>query len=94
MSQSKSASHIESALNIASGFVLSLVVWHFLSRFLLFMEWDITDYEVNLFITTVFTFVSYWRSYGWRRFMNWLHVTGRWDRMLSGLDRFRRRLKP
>lgn len=66
MNQSRRMSLVEACLNTASGFIVSLVVWHFLA---LGMHIPMTVTE-NLFITGVFTVVSVVRSYVWRRVFN------------------------
>lgn len=69
--QSKRSSFIEACLNTASGFVLSLVVWHFVA-----MAYGIPmPFDQNLQITGIFTVVSIVRSYVWRRAFN-----GAWRR--------------
>lgn len=66
--QTKLRSHIEAATSLTVGFCLSFVVWHFLSKFL-----DIPmPLDTNFFITSVFTVVSYIRSYCFRRLFNWI----------------------
>lgn len=66
MNQSRAESLLEASLNTASGFLLSLIVWHWVARW----------YEIpmplsrNLEITGIFTVVSIARSYAWRRFFN------------------------
>lgn len=66
MSQSKRASFIEACLNTASGFVLSLFVWHWVAKWY-GIPMPITT---NLEITGIFTVVSVARSYVWRRSFN------------------------
>lgn len=67
MSQSRAGSFLEASLNTASGFVVSLVVWHFLAA-----AYDIPmPLVTNLEITGIFTVVSIARSYLWRRAFNW-----------------------
>lgn len=70
MNQSRRESLIEACLNTASGFLLSLVVWHFVAS-----AYDIPmPFVRNLEITAIFTVVSVGRSYLWRRLFNraWL----------------------
>lgn len=70
MSQSKLSSALESLLNQASGFALSVAVWEFAVKPI----WGIqTSMGENLTITALFTVVSMARSYAWRRFFNRLH---------------------
>jgi len=75
--QSKIGSAVEAFVNIASGFVLSLIVWQMLAHFLGIPM----PISTNVLITSVFTVVSLIRSYCWRRFfarglhlvvMNWV----------------------
>src|SRR5690606_30452860 len=66
MSQSRAESLLEASLNTASGFVVSLVVWHFVAA-----AYEIPmPLSTNLEITGIFTVVSVARSYAWRRFFN------------------------
>lgn len=67
MSQSRRGSFLEACLNTASGFVVSLIVWHFVAA-----AYGIPmSIETNLQITGIFTVVSIARSYLWRRAFNW-----------------------
>lgn len=68
MSQSRLGSACESALNTASGFVVALIVWHFVAAAYAIPM----PIETNLQITAIFTVVSIVRSYLWRRLFNWL----------------------
>lgn len=64
--QSKLGSFTEACLNTATGFVISLVVWHFVAR-----AYGIPmPIGENLQITAIFTIVSIVRSYLWRRAFN------------------------
>lgn len=64
--QSRKSSFTEASLNTASGFVLALIVWHFLA-----IIYSIPmPLETNLQITSVMTVVSVIRSYVWRRVFN------------------------
>lgn len=66
MSQRKSHSLLEACLNTASGFVVSLVVWHWVAKW-----YGIPmPLGTNLEITGIFTIVSIARSYLWRRIFN------------------------
>ena len=64
--QSRRMSLLEASLNTASGFVVSLIVWQLICKWL----------EIpmplgrNLVITGIFTGVSIVRSYIWRRLFN------------------------
>lgn len=67
MKQSRLESLLEACLNVASGFMLSLLFWVFVIA-----PWyglDVTMAE-NLEITAAFTVLSIARSYTWRRFFN------------------------
>jgi len=70
--QSKRHSLIETLLNIGSGFVISMIVGHYV--------WPVFGLQVtvadNFWITAVFTVVSVIRSYAWRRAFNRLHTRG------------------
>jgi len=63
--QTKAVSLIESFVNVASGFILSMILWQ-----AVLAPWF--GYEVtiatNIQLTTVFTVVSVARGYLWRRF--------------------------
>ena len=64
--QSKRMSLLEASLNTASGFIVSLIVWQSICKWL-----DIPmPLGRNLLITGIFTIVSIVRSYLWRRLFN------------------------
>lgn len=63
--QSKAVSLLESVVNVASGFALSLLLWQFVLAPWFGYEVTIVD---NLQLTSVFTTVSIARGYLWRRF--------------------------
>jgi hypothetical protein len=65
-SQTKLGSFTEACLNTASGFIVSLIVWHWVC------QWYAIPMPLseNLEITSVFTVVSVARSYLWRRLFN------------------------
>jgi hypothetical protein len=64
--QSKRGSFTEACLNTASGFVVSLFVWHWVAKW-----YGIPmPLDENLQITAIFTVVSIARSYVWRRIFN------------------------
>ena len=65
--QTKLGSAMESLLNIGSGFLLSMAIWQLIANPL--YGYDVTLIE-NLGLTTIFTVVSLFRSYLWRRFFN------------------------
>ena len=64
--QTKLGSFVEACLNTASGFLLSLVVWHWVAK-LYGIPMPLGE---NLQITGIFTVVSVLRSYVWRRLFN------------------------
>lgn len=64
--QSRLSSLIEQVLNVASGFIVSLLLWQAVGP-LLGYEVNLAD---NLTITTIFTVVSIIRGYLWRRYFN------------------------
>ena len=71
MKQSKLESHLESTANIASGFVLSLLVWTFVVGPLVMAGiFHPNSMRDAFYITAIFTVTSYIRSYVWRRFFN------------------------
>jgi len=70
MKQSRTASLIESLLNTASGFFISLgAQWLFLP-----LIGVAISFHQNLVFAVFMTFVSIARSYGWRRLMEKLHI--------------------
>lgn len=69
--QSKQRSALESLTNIAVGFFLAIAVGQVV--FPLFGA-PIT-LDQNFVITTIFTVVSFARSYAVRRFFNWIETT-------------------
>ena len=62
--QSKAESWLEATLNVASGYVLALVVWTYVIKPLWSLDVSLGD---NVVITGIFTVVSVLRSYVWRR---------------------------
>jgi uncharacterized membrane protein len=64
--QSRLASLIEQTLNVASGFVISLVIWQLVGPA---MGYAVSMGD-NLIITSIFTVVSIARGYLWRRYFN------------------------
>ena len=68
--QSRTASLLEAALNVCSGFFVSLLVW----SLIVVPYWNLpVNMAENLQITLLFTVVSVIRSYVWRRIFNWIH---------------------
>jgi hypothetical protein len=64
--QSRLSSLIEQVLNVASGFIISLIVWQTVGPL---MGYSVTLGD-NLIITAIFTVVSIIRGYLWRRYFN------------------------
>lgn len=67
MKQTKVESLVEAIINIASGWIIALLVWMFVIS--PWMGIDITFLD-DLAITGLFTAISIIRSYFWRRFFN------------------------
>ena len=65
MSQTRTESFVETVINTASGFILSLLVWSYIVAPLYGIE---VNQVQNLTITSIFTVSSVLRSYLWRRF--------------------------
>lgn len=69
--QSKLESHIEASANIASGFIISFLVWIWFVGPLVGAGYLNPLSALDAFIiTAIFTITSYIRSYVWRRFFN------------------------
>ena len=64
MNQTKLESFVETLLNIASGFIVSLVVWWIIAP----IYGIPVTLSSNIQITGIFTITSIIRSYYWRRF--------------------------
>ncbi len=67
MRQTKLESLIEAALNVLSGFLISLIFWSLVIVPIFYLEVTTKD---NILITSLFTLISVIRSYLWRRFFN------------------------
>lgn len=67
MKQSKLESFLEASASVASGFVLSFVVWQFIAAPLFGYHVTLAD---NFWLTSIFTVASLVRQYVWRRFFN------------------------
>lgn len=67
LSQSRLESLIETNLNIATGFIVSLLVWEYIAGPLYGIETSATQ---NLGIVSIFTISAIIRSYLWRRYFN------------------------
>ena len=68
--QTRLESALESSINIATGFVISYLVWLFIVPVLFGQHVSSTDPHVAFWLTCVFTVSSWLRSYVWRRFFN------------------------
>ena len=66
--QTRYESHLEAGINIASGFLISFIVWTHVVGPLI--AHNILSIDNALIITCIFTVTSYIRSYAWRRFFN------------------------
>jgi hypothetical protein len=67
MKQSRLESMLEATINVASGFVIAMLVMEFVVVPLWGLPWTIGD---NFIVTCIFTSVSVVRGYFWRRFFN------------------------
>jgi len=68
MKQTRLMSLLEVLLNIGSGFIVAMLVWHFIiPEFFPRMAGPVGE---NLVVTTIFTVISITRSYIWRRLFN------------------------
>ena len=67
MSQTRKGSLIEQVLNIASGFLIAMLLWAFVVIPYLGIQHNMFD---NLLITSIFTIASLVRGYCWRRLFN------------------------
>jgi len=66
--QSKYQSIMEQALNVGSGFIISVLVWEFIIKNLIYG--GVLSVDSSIMITIIFTVVSFIRGYLWRRFFN------------------------
>jgi len=67
MNQTKLESLLETCINIASGFIVSLLLWTFVVAPLWGLTMSTFD---NLAIVSIFTVSAIIRGYVWRRFFN------------------------
>lgn len=67
MNQSKLESLFETCINIASGFVLAMLITEFVVVPLWGLDWNTAD---NFAVTSIFTVTAIIRGYFWRRFFN------------------------
>lgn len=73
MSQSRAQSLVEQALNVGSGFFVSLAFW----SWVVVPVWHLpVSGRENLQITAAFTVLSVARGYVWRRVFNRVHGRG------------------
>lgn len=72
MSQSRKGTLIEVTFSLVVGFILSMILGHFLFAY----SGHDVSLEQNFWWTAAFTVLSFCRSYVLRRFFNWLHVKG------------------
>lgn len=68
--QTRLESLVESTINTASGFLVSLLAWQYVVAPLFSLP---VSWSMNLWITGIFTAISVARSYLWRRFFNARH---------------------
>lgn len=64
MKQTKLESIIERAVDISTGFIISVLVYKYI---ILTSEWL---WQSPVLVTTLFTIISFFRGYMWRRFFN------------------------
>jgi len=67
MNQTKLESLLETCINIASGFIVSFLLWSFVVAPIWGLTMSTFD---NLGIVSIFTVSAVIRSYVWRRFFN------------------------
>jgi len=67
MNQSRLESLVETCINIASGFVLAMLITEFVVVPLWDLDWNTAD---NFAVTGIFTVSAVVRGYFWRRFFN------------------------
>jgi len=61
-------SFLEAFINIASGFLVAWLTWTFVIIPVFSFPFEIWE---SLEITVIFTFLSFARTYAWRRIFNW-----------------------
>jgi len=66
--QSKVETHIETSINMATGFLISFLVWLYIAGPLVQHGYLSTEAGGAFTITCIFTVTSYIRVYLWRRF--------------------------
>lgn len=72
--QTKRGSMFEISCSIGSGFIISMLMWHFVAAPFVThtMNGDFSSAKANFYMTCLFTITSLIRSYFWRRLFNWL----------------------
>jgi len=65
--QTKQNSLLEVCLNVASGYIIAMIVWRLVVAPGLGLN---VDYVQNIQVTTIFTGISVIRGYIWRRVFN------------------------
>jgi len=68
--QSKYQSILEQTLNVGSGFIISVLVWEYAIKNLIHA--GVLSVDSSIWITVIFTVVSFVRGYLWRRYFNQL----------------------
>ncbi len=68
--QSKYHSFLEQTLNVGSGFLISVLVWEYVVKNLIHS--GVLSVDSSIWITVIFTVVSFVRGYLWRRYFNGL----------------------
>jgi len=76
--QSKLESTIETSLNIGSGFILAYSTWLFV--IIPLIEKGYLSIDDSLIITSIFTVITFVRSYFWRRMFTTkkIHLIAEW----------------
>lgn len=69
--QSKYQSILEQTLNVGSGFIISVLVWEYMIKNLIHA--GVLSVDSSIWITVIFTVVSFIRGYLWRRYFNQLN---------------------
>jgi len=68
MEQTKLESVLEKTMDLASGFIVAALAWKYALTPLIVNGYIHIDSP--LIITAIFTFISFWRGYFWRRLFN------------------------
>lgn len=86
MKQTKMVSLVEVLVNIGTGFMVAMLVWHFvIPEFFPRMAGPVAE---NFTVTLIFTVTSIFRSYLWRRFFNngFNHALVNWIGRVAGAE--------